>query len=187
LIIAEGLAYFPEANSGAGGLVHYGAYSENGNQTGGIRLSNPDVSNWSWVDGDFFPSSGSRYHTAATYLHAPRVVLCGGGDSGPDAVQVDAAGNVSRRNRLPAHWGAGDSNSMGTVLSDSVSGRIFLVSANSNSLYEHNYGADSWSSIASLPSRGPRSFAAMISSYGAILLVTGDSTDTNPQVWLYKL
>lgn len=187
VIIAEGIEYFPDANDGAGGLIHYGAYAQDGSQTGGIRLSNADVSSWSWLDGNLFPSSGERYHVNAAYLHAHRVVLCGGGNSGSDAVQVDAAGNVTARSRLPAHWGAGDNNQMGTVLSDSVTGRVFFVSTGNNSIYEHNYGQDTWTRLGSLPSTGPRSFAAMISSYGVIMLVAGGSTDTNPGIWLYKL
>jgi len=186
-IIAEGLEYFPEANGGAGGLVHYGSFAENGSQTGGIRLSNPTVTSWSWVDGNFFSSSGARYHLNATYLHAQRVVICGGGDSGPDAVAMSAAGNVTSRNRLPGHWGASDNNAMGTVLSDSRTGRIFFVCADRGALYEHNYPADQWNNIGSLPSRGPRSFATMVSTYGAIVYVTGASTDLNPTIWVYKL
>jgi hypothetical protein len=187
IIIAEGIEYFPDTNGGAGGLIHYGGYAQDGSQTGGIRLSNPDVSSWSWVDDDFFPSSGERYHVNATYLHAHKVVLCGGGNSGSDSVQIDAAGKVTARNRLPAHWGAGDNNQMGTVLSDSGTGRIFFVSASGNSLYEHNFSADRWNRLGGLPSSGPRSFVTMISTYGVILLVEGGSTDTNPGIWLYKL
>jgi len=187
LIIAEGLEYFPDANGGAGGLVHFGAYANDGSQTGGIRLSDPEVTRWQWVDGNFFSSSGERYHVNATYLHAHKVVLCGGGNAGPGAVAVDPVGRVEARNRLPAYWGAGDNNGMGTVLSDSQTGRVFFVSTTNNSLYEHNYAADEWNRLGQLPSTGPRSFATMISTYGVILLVTGASTDTNPRIWLYKL
>lgn len=187
LIVAEGLAWFPDANGGAGGLLHYGSYAEDGNQTGGIRISNPGVTSWSWVDDNFFSASGERYHLNATYLHAPRVVLCGGGNAGSDAVAVDAAGRVTPRNRLPAYWGPGDNNSMGTVLSDSVTGRIFFVSCRDNSLYEHNYSQDRWNRLGSLPTTGPQGFATMISTYGVILFVAGVSDDTNLGLWLYKL
>ncbi len=187
LIIAEGLEYFPDANGGAGGLVHYGSYAQNGSQTGGIRISDPTVTSWSWADSNFFSSSGSRYHLNATYLHAHRTVLCGGGDSGPDAAILSPDGQVTVRGNLPGHWGASDNNGMGTVLSDSATGRIFFVSAQRNSLYEYNYAADQWSQLVSLPSRGGRSFATMVSTYGAIVYVTGDSTDPSPRIWVYKL
>ena len=58
-------------------------------------------------------------------------------------------------------------------------------------VYEHNYDADTWSLISNISSSGgpgtmERSFAAMISTYGVILVVEGTSTGT-PQIWLYKI
>ena len=187
LIIAEGMEYFPDANSGQGGLVHYGAYAPDGSQTGGLRLSTPSVDSWSWIGGNYFPSNGERYHLNAVYLPSQKIILFGGGNADNTAAAMDSNGNVTRRNNLPTHWGPRDNNGMGTVVADSITGRIFFVSATNNTLYEHNYSSDSWNAIGSLPSTGPRSFVTMIPTYGVIHYVTGESTDTSPSEWIYKL
>lgn len=180
--IATGLAWFPETNGGAGGLVHHDSPDR-----GPLQISNPNVSSWRNVSTSAI-NSRSAYHTNAVYLPAQGVVLFGGGDnSGNRAGILYPDDSTESRNNLPAFWGASDNGYMGTVIADEVTGRIFFVSATTDKIYEHNFNADSWTAIADTPNLNLRSFVTMISSYGCIMLVEGDSTDTSPNIWLYKI
>ncbi len=181
--IARGFAWFPDANSGAGGLVHF---NNNGNE---IQVSNADVTSWSANLGTSITSDGNNYHSNAIYLPNERVVMYGGGDNAQDEVGILNPDGSTRRFGvdMPAHWGAGDNGGMGTVLSDPVSGRTFLIGGYNNTFWELDYAAESWSQLTNTPAFSFRSFATMIPTHGVIMVVHGDSTDTDPDIWLYKL
>ena len=157
----------------------------NGNE---IQASNPDVTTWSANLGTSITSDGNNYHSNAVYLPNHRVVMYGGGDSGNNEVGIlNPDGTTRRYANVPGHWGAGDNGGMGTVLSDPVSGRTFFIAGSNNTFWELDYGAETWSALPDTPAFSFRSFAAMISTHGVIMVVHGDSTDATPDIWLYKL
>lgn len=187
---AQCLEFFPELNGGAGGLV----FIETASGRTNIWATQDDYTTWSKVHSDVFGIADQNIEGFSAYLPAQQAVMFGGG-----AREPWGTGNISRAALFHADGSKqviGDTPrpfgtrqpSMGTVVGH-PNGRVFALSAASDSLYEYDSSRDSWSTLGSLPFSAYWLSAAMIPEFNVIYVIqqVGSSGTDTVQEWLYKL
>ena len=183
--------WFPELNSGAGGLAvavrrasdTYQVYTSNAAVTSFTSLGNTD--------------NGSHgIELGMDYLPGQGLVMFGGGLLDPfgsgtnfQIYTMDGSGTITKRNNIPFSYGSGDGGGNGTIVGHS-NGRVFGVSSVSNRLYEWNRPSnDTWTDRGSLPASNDSLVATMIDEHDVIYVIAqlGDPANSDIQHWLYKL
>jgi hypothetical protein len=168
-------AWFPEINSGNGGLVYIGTSGQ-----------------WCWWDGSKWTTrptlSGlGTYNTFAEYHPHHKVVWTGAGNGGDRvSYMIDANLNATRLNNAPVSL----NNHQSVQAYDPASDKYIIFCQTDNSLWEFDIMSDTWNKITNASGPRPNAtstpymFNVPISDYGVIMYVW--HYYENREVYLYK-
>lgn len=184
------MAFFPELNGGAGGLV---AAIVRSSQSYDVYTSNAAGNSWTLSHNTGDNDLGIEF--TMQYLPSQQLVIFGGGSQaayGTKNFQVftmDSSGSVTKRSNLPFAYGAGDGICCGPIVGH-TNGRVFGVSAVSNRIWEWNGPSnDTWNDRGALPQSCDSLVGVMIPEYNVIYcaVLLGDSATSGFRHWIYKL
>jgi len=171
------LAWFPDINNGAGGLVYLGS---DGN------LAWYNGTSWTRITGAML----SSYNGFAEYSPAHKVVWLGGGN-GTDRVSYKLSAGLVLTKLKDAPFSI--SNSCALHSCDPVSGKYIVTNQANETWWEFDISTDTWTQLTSLTSKpsfgtacdgnGNNQFQVPISDYGVIMYFS-DANARN--VYLYR-
>ncbi len=172
--VAGGLVFYPELNSGAGGLVFV--------DIAGAHYSNSALTSWSAATGAS-PTGIGLYHNFA--VRANGLVYFGGGNGSSKMWSMNASGVVTARADTPFECGSGNT---GVILEhpNGVDLFAFEVAAGGD-FYKYTAATDSWALVGahSIASGNIWSGCA-IPEYGVIVFIKFPATSGTPTCVVFK-
>jgi hypothetical protein len=194
-LAAQALSFHPEMNNGVGGLV----FVETQGDDCSVWTTAADLQTWTKSATNVFGTT-TKEEIFSRYLPGQKLVMFGGGNSGPFIGVIDKNKVAYALNNSPVAWGVGD-NTKGSVVGH-PNGRVFAISSLNNGIWEWNGGLhfnpasptnDTWTSLGSTPFfSGAGSFrcaATMIPEFDCIYCVVQRDSGANSDLeqWIYKL
>lgn len=173
--VAGGLEWFPDLNSGNGGLVFV--------DVDGANWTNAALSSWSTQAGD--STSGAHDQNIA---YAGGFIYWGGGGSSTALYRLTSAGAVSSMAALPFaanHSFASDGGDGAFIAAPDGVGLLLFEAADSGAL--HYFNGSTWTQLTDHQIEGTPFLVGSIPEYGVVVTIELPSTGTGtPVAKLFK-
>lgn len=175
--VANVLIYFPDFNSGAGGLIFVG--------TDTVYGSNSTFTSWS----ELHHEEGMNVNgNVGCYDPSTQCVFFGGGTGSLKHWRVSANGTVTQRADFPFGVGVdGGQGCGGYYRSTGTTNKPFAIRTSNNDIQEYNNATNTWASVSTLPFAASEDqyFAFPVDEYGCVCFVWNVGNSLTPSTTMY--
>lgn len=174
--VANVLVFFPDMNSGAGGLIFAGTdtvYGSNSTFTSWTQLHNVAGMNVNGNVGIYDPTT--------------QCVFFGGGSGSLNHWRVAADGTVTQRADFPFAVGVDGGTGSGGYYRSTGANKPFAIRTSNEDIQEYNNATNTWTSVSTLPFTASEDqyFAFPVDEYGVVCFVWNVGNSVTPSTTMY--